>query len=760
MALLIGCMSPAWSAGHALELNLDQMQLSGDLHAVSCLGLDEIRVGRDLSLPAQHTLVELHDNESLADITWATSGRELLGGVAADDRFDEPTSLDHSYAHLRRRIAEENRLGASPVVVEGEFERAGRRYARILLLPVTVDSAGQLLLYPTIDLKVGARSIERAELLPLSILDGEALTAPQRAASAGEVIDYVMVTNRDLAESFEPLAAYRNETGLRTEVVVLDSILVGQTGRDDAERLREYLKQFYAQGGRYVLMGGDSHVLPLRYAYDLNADSMPSLEDQQVCDLYFADLTGTWDVDGDGVYGEPSDDRPDVRPELYLGRAPFNMPEQVSAYVAKVIRYETNPGNDDPTYLGRSFFFCSDQMRDISGGEHNVVARAFPATITADTVTGIEQSRGDDPSPYNLPATELLPVLSQGYGVVNIIAHGAFTKFGVRSAGYNNLPISSFRTDTAQVGTDQITRLVPNGRVSLYYSLACDNGAFDKNGPPFNVTQPNVATALLSLPEAGAVAFVANSRWGWVSLSYLLQKTFFDSLFAHPDRPAVAAVYAAKAVHYYCRDLVYGQIYFGDPALRVYRGVPTSMRVAVHPTVDSVIVLVTSGGTAAADADLLVACNEELIGQYRTDGTGRVALVNDLVLGSTYTFSAVAVGASTGQASYTPTMATDIGDEPGTLPAEFALAQNYPNPFNPATVIAFDLPRGASVRLVLFNALGQEVARLKDGHLPAGHHEVTWEATDQFGRELASGVYFSRLEADGAIQTRKMLLVR
>jgi hypothetical protein len=399
-------------------------------------------------------------------------------------------------------------------------------------------------------------------------------------------------------------------------------------------------------------------------------------------------------------------------------------------------------------------------MRDISGGEHNVVARAFPSTITADTVTGIEQSRGDDPSPYNLPATELLPVLSQGYGVVSIIAHGAFTKFGVRSSGYNNSPISSFRTDTAQVGTDQITRLDPNGRVSLYYSLACDNGAFDKNGPPFNVTQPNVATALLALPEAGAVAFVANSRWGWVSLSYLLQKTFFDSLFAHPDRPAVAAVYAAKAVHYYCRDLVYGQTYFGDPALRVYRGVPSSMRVAIHPTVDSVIVSVTSGGAAAADIDLLVACNGELIGQYRTDGTGRVALVNDLVLGSTYTFSAVAVGASTGQASYTPTMATDVGDEPGTLPTEFALAQNYPNPFNPATVIAFDLPRSASVRLILFNALGQEVARLKDGHLPAGHHEVTWEAKDQFGRELASGVYFSRLEADGIFQTRKMLLVR
>jgi hypothetical protein len=759
---LVLCLAaaPIFSAGHALELLDPQSQLSTDLESISLEGFDQIAVGQNLHLFAKQALIELREGESLSDITWQTNGDERLGSVAVGALIDAPTSSDDRYDHLRERIANSARLGATPVVIEGEYAQGSKRYARLLLLPVTIDRAGQMIRHKTIDVQVGARAIDATDLLATSVLTESTIPDPTRAALTGGTIDYVIITSRALAEAYAPLARYRNETGLRARVVVLDSILLGQTGRDDAERLREYLKQFYAQGGRYVLMGGDSHVLPLRYAYDLNADSMPSLDDQQVCDLYFADLTGNWDVDGDGVYGEPSDDRPDVRPELYVGRAPFNLPEQVAAYVAKVIRYEMNPGNDDPTYLGRTFFFCSDQMRDIASGEHNVVARAFPATMTADTVTGVEQSRGDDPAPYNLPATELLPVLSQGYGVVNIIAHGAFTKFGVRSSGYNNSPVSAFRSDTAQVGTDQITRLEPNGRVSLYYSLACDNGAFDKNGVPFNVAQPNVATALLALPDAGAVAFVANSRWGWVSLSYLLQKTFFDSLFAHPDRPAVAAFYAAKAVHYYCRDLVYGQMFFGDPALRVYRGVPSLMRVTVQPTVDSVIVAVTGNGVAAADVDLFMACNGELAGVYRTDGVGRVALPNDLALGTTYTFSTAAAGSTVGQATYTPTMATDVDDEPGPLPTQFALAQNYPNPFNPSTIIAFDLPAGTAVRLTLYNALGQEVAEVVDGHLPAGHHQVVWDATDRLGNELASGVYLARLEADGFVQTRKMLLVR
>lgn len=88
-------------------------------------------------------------------------------------------------------------------------------------------------------------------------------------------------------------------------------------------------------------------------------------------------------------------------------------------------------------------------------------------------------------------------------------------------------------------------------------------------------------------------------------------------------------------------------------------------------------------------------------------------------------------------------------------PKHFVLEQNHPNPFNPETTMSYALPHAAHVELVIMNTLGQEVARLVDGEQAAGHHRVTWKATDQ-----ASGIYFYRLKAGEFEQMKKMSLVR
>jgi hypothetical protein len=87
---------------------------------------------------------------------------------------------------------------------------------------------------------------------------------------------------------------------------------------------------------------------------------------------------------------------------------------------------------------------------------------------------------------------------------------------------------------------------------------------------------------------------------------------------------------------------------------------------------------------------------------------------------------------------------------PGTLPARFALEQNYPNPFNPSTRISFSLPVLSNVTITVYDMLGQQVARLVNGSLPAGSHDVVWNGKDNTGRSVASGVYFYRLDAAAA----------
>jgi hypothetical protein len=81
------------------------------------------------------------------------------------------------------------------------------------------------------------------------------------------------------------------------------------------------------------------------------------------------------------------------------------------------------------------------------------------------------------------------------------------------------------------------------------------------------------------------------------------------------------------------------------------------------------------------------------------------------------------------------------------LPKEFALHQNYPNPFNPSTVIRYDLPAAAQVRIAVFNLLGQQVTTLADEVQDAGFKSIEWRLTDGAANSVASGVYFYRIEA-------------
>ena len=96
-----------------------------------------------------------------------------------------------------------------------------------------------------------------------------------------------------------------------------------------------------------------------------------------------------------------------------------------------------------------------------------------------------------------------------------------------------------------------------------------------------------------------------------------------------------------------------------------------------------------------------------------------------------------------------------------TLPAAFALAGNFPNPFNPSTALRYELPVASEILLEVFNAAGQRVRTLVDGQRAAGRYLAEWDATDDGGRALATGVYFYRLRAGtDFVRVRKMLLVK
>lgn len=100
-----------------------------------------------------------------------------------------------------------------------------------------------------------------------------------------------------------------------------------------------------------------------------------------------------------------------------------------------------------------------------------------------------------------------------------------------------------------------------------------------------------------------------------------------------------------------------------------------------------------------------------------------------------------------------------IGDE-SVLPTSFELSQNFPNPFNPSTKIDYTLARKSHVELEVYNVLGQRVKTLVDDVREAGVWRVTWDGDNDFGTQVASGMYFYKLTAGDFVQTRKMVLLK
>ena len=99
------------------------------------------------------------------------------------------------------------------------------------------------------------------------------------------------------------------------------------------------------------------------------------------------------------------------------------------------------------------------------------------------------------------------------------------------------------------------------------------------------------------------------------------------------------------------------------------------------------------------------------------------------------------------------------------IPEETALLANYPNPFNPETWIPYQLAESAEVALTIYDMNGQLVRRLRVGHQAAGVYQnrsraVYWDARNQVGESVASGLYFYTLTADNFTATRKMLILK
>ena len=154
----------------------------------------------------------------------------------------------------------------------------------------------------------------------------------------------------------------------------------------------------------------------------------------------------------------------------------------------------------------------------------------------------------------------------------------------------------------------------------------------------------------------------------------------------------------------------------------------------------------------------------KLVLQVELEGDGIARMGDDIVVpisdGWQYQYVVTALDGSGNESlAAAPTVLTGImGDS---APLKFALHQSVPNPFNPTTTISYSVPAGGGlVTIRVFDVAGRLVRTLMNGQAPPGTNTVTWDGRNDNGENVATGIFFCRMQAPGFEQTMKMTLLK
>ena len=322
--------------------------------------------------------------------------------------------------------------------------------------------------------------------------------------------ELLVITPQEWVSHFDEYIAFYEARGLRTHVTALEDILANFEGRDDAEKMREYIKQEYENEGiMMVLLGGDSNVVPWRALWCAASEEE---QDNLPADMYFVCLDGTWNDDNDDRWGEVGED--DLLPELAIARMPFNNELQFNNMMHKTLEYQANPVLGEfhtvilgAEHLGDGYYGSTDLERLIGGSSDYDY-----------TTVGI-------PVEYNFVKVYETPTQSWSGARLSKAINGNGGQY-VHHVGHAN---TDYVAGWDVAGTNDNTFAKLDGvhhNYNFFHSHGCICGDF---------THTCMLERLVNI-STGFVATTGNSRYGW----YV---PWGDGMAAHLHREFVDAYY-------------------------------------------------------------------------------------------------------------------------------------------------------------------------------------------------------------------------
>lgn len=389
---------------------------------------------------------------------------------------------------------------------------------------------------------VNATEARQTSVRPFfSMEDNPENTQPTELPSLlGAPIDLLIITSDVQHDAYEEFAREKERYGYNTTVRTVSWIGQHYDGIDNAERIRSFIKDAVENWGVvYVLLGGTEQHVPTRLVW------LPPMYDQWpvsiVTDLYYSDLDGNWNADGDGRFGEHEDSL-DFFPDVFVSRLPTNNGSELSGYMDKVSAY-LNP--DETVAFDRALMFTSDF--DVSNDAYQMAQRLAVHLPSYMNITYLN----------NGPRADLDSAIHDGYGVILGIGHGDINNIRVRNSPRENATNHFF---------DSLTN---SNAAALMVVITCYTNTFQGNC---------LAQHWVMNPSGGGVGYVGPSSFSEAYLHERYVTTQFDSLFSFPLAGGLGRAkvpYVANAQwHNWYRLYQFSINLLGDPTVTLWDSIP------------------------------------------------------------------------------------------------------------------------------------------------------------------------------------------
>ena len=374
---------------------------------------------------------------------------------------------------------------------------------------------------------------------------------PERPSLSGDA-EYLLIADEDYFDQLQPLLDMQSAAGYSTEALTVQDAVSQFPGSDQAESVRNAIRHYWQNSGTvFVLLAGDETLVPDRLVYTRCENVPPEFAPS---DLYFSDLDGSWDGNGDGVYGQ-FDDGMDLFDDVLLGRALFSDQQTAQIFMERTMAYRTAPPSGDWSHRA---VLCGAVLFEDIGYTGAKGADSVAAALPADwDVTKAYQPLGGDGIDTHIP------IINSGTAWNYYAGHG--NDRGIYWSREPMTMMTSWLADT----------LVNGNRAGIHTSIACHPGDF-RDGRC-------CAERLLQSPEGGAVSVTFNTSYGWegfwpaLGASEKLCIDFTRQVFRNKASSIGAAVTSARALRVaemhggYDRTLqsLLAWNAFHDPALKV-----------------------------------------------------------------------------------------------------------------------------------------------------------------------------------------------